>query len=1592
MNKHPSLVLPTHENYTNASDADELSNISKENETTGPNDPFHVDTGLIPQASLDDQEAELQGMGLSVFNQFDLEQGIMDQVDRALAKEEENRYRKILEKELKTINDDISLAKVDLKHVNDVEDRFESAYGHSRDTQRHLESVRKQKENKLKQLKTLKTRRENVNKKLNMLTKSVQSEEETGEDDSSTFDCAFTVGKQKESNKERLIRTGAMTPFGTVVKTSLPEQKTKDSGSGHMSIYEKTLMAKEPPSMAAMKSFDRYLKKKGVRMNSGEGKSDQTDGDTDGSKNNLSRKGFRRSCKLEQKTTDLTECTDDPKNDDYEFIVPSEEDDYLPSQEESSEDDYSGNSEDDVEVSGPCKRKKQSLCHSRGKKKPRPLPKYKENEDVDQRQTKIKRDLSIRQEKDDADPEFYNARLLKLQKKEEKESEYGDKVSTEDEEWDKEYQFDGSFQVPKKLWKKLFPYQKTGVRWLWELHCQQAGGIIGDEMGLGKTIQTIAFLAALKTSKVKNVNFPYKGLGPTIIVCPTTVMHQWLKEFHKWWPDFRVAILHSSGSFTGSESDLVRSMAKSQGILITSYNTLVIHQELVLRFNWHYVILDEGHKIRNPDAKVTLCCKQFRTPHRIILSGSPIQNNLKELWSLFDFVFPGKLGTLPDFMQHFSIPIVQGGYSNATQVQVETAFRCACVLRDTINPYLIRRMKADVKKGLDLPNKNEQVLFCRLTDEQRDVYQEYLDSRQCQDILQGKFQVFVGLITLRKICNHPDLSTCGPQMFKGQLAPTDPEYQFGYYKRSGKMIVVEALLRLWYKQQHRVLLFTQSKAMLNVLEKFVQEQGYTYLCMDGGTSISSRQPLISQYNNDPSIYLFLLTTRVGGLGVNLTGADRVIIYDPDWNPSTDIQARERAWRIGQTRQVTIYRLLTSGTIEEKIYHRQIFKQYLTNRILKDPKQRRLFKSQDLMELFTLGSKDNKVGTETSALFAGTGSNVKIPKRRRRNRFDEMEEKQKSKKIEDEKSGSHVEPEELDMELDIEKLDQMKELARRLSRQMEEEKKRRQVETRDSDKNADYLPPYETVQSENSKAHLSVEHEKSKAHLYDEHENSKSDLSVEHENSKSDLSVEHENSKAQLSDEHENSKSYLPIEHENSKAHLYDKHENSKSDLSVEHENSKAHLSVEHENDTLHLETIPSINDFSEQKSLLPSFGKDNCELENLDRNHSQSSIPQSVDAQISLPVTDGTNETKAADPPDKKNNWQRNGKLWTIPRKSLDTKEHQSSEEKDKNRLKSPTRFDFISHRSESVNSDDYFTDEELTSKKSKGKKKKRKHHHDARFEGERIPHLVKHCPLAQKREVDDQPAISREQKKENEKHEDDYVLRQLFKKTGIEGAMKHDKIMDSGRPDYAIVEAEAEKVAREAAAALRRSRQLCSSALSGLPSWTGHNGGLARPRFGQKKNSLLVTKPKTEPSDTSVQQSQSQKNAKDIKGRDRLFDGSTSGIVSLTSRNETLTSNDLLSRIKSRKRISTVAVVEDDDFLRPDQPQTVEKKDEDLLEDIRNYVAFMGNTNGEATTEEIILNFGKRLPKSDAPKFKAMLNQICDFHGGIWKLRSEFS
>ncbi|KAF9346573.1 hypothetical protein BGX26_001895 [Mortierella sp. AD094] len=567
-------------------------------------------------------------------------------------------------------------------------------------------------------------------------------------------------------------------------------------------------------------------------------------------------------------------------------------------------------------------------------------------------------------------------------------------------------ELEGGFKIPGDIYSNLFDYQKTCTQWLWELHCQGAGGIIGDEMGLGKTIQIISFLAGLLYSG--------KLDAPIIIVCPATLLKQWVKEFHRWWPPMRVAILHSSGSGMHSKAevdqgldedsfsdgyssgslkkkrktkrrfgggsrkgkrsegveertvadDIVDRISSKGHVIVTTYAGLRIHSSRLLRKSWSYIVLDEGHKIRNPDADITLVCKQFRTPHRIILSGTPIQNNLNELWSLFDFVFPGRLGTLPVFQSQFAIPINLGGYANASNIQVQTAYKCACVLRDLINPYLLRRMKVDVAS--DMPKKSEQVLFCKLTPSQRVAYEDFLKSNELTSIMDGKRHALYGIDLVRKICNHADI--LGRELHKDE-----PDY--GHYSKSGKMVVVKALLQMWQKEKHRVLLFSQTRTMLDILEKFINSEGYTYRRMDGTTPIQHRMGLVDEFNARDDVYVFLLTTKVGGLGVNLTGADRVIIFDPDWNPSTDVQARERAWRLGQTKEVTIYRLMTSGTIEEKIYHRQIFKQFLTNKILKDPKQRRFFKSHDMADLFTLEGED-AVGTETGGIFQGSEVAIK----------------------------------------------------------------------------------------------------------------------------------------------------------------------------------------------------------------------------------------------------------------------------------------------------------------------------------------------------------------------------------------------------------------------------------------------------------------------------------------------------------------------------------------------------------------------------------------------------------------------------------------
>ncbi|OWZ13129.1 DNA excision repair protein [Phytophthora megakarya] len=550
-------------------------------------------------------------------------------------------------------------------------------------------------------------------------------------------------------------------------------------------------------------------------------------------------------------------------------------------------------------------------------------------------------------------------------------------------------------------------------------------------MGLGKTVQLASFLGSLHRAK---------RVRTVLLLCPASVLLQWVRELHKWVPWMRVILLHASGTgvntssasecyeelidevfrFEDEESDGedetgMREDRTGGGVVISTYENVRQYQSLFLAREWDYVVLDEGHRIRNPDAETTLACKQLRTVHRIILSGTPIQNRLRELWSLFDFVYPGRLGTLPTFDDEFVLPIRAGGYATATKMQVLMAYKCALALKDLIQPFLLRRTKKEVltssasdSMGALLPGKQEQIIFCRLTKRQRALYKRFLASPEVASVLRRDIRPFRAISVLRHICNHPDLLASfgdgrladkkrqayddeddeeeGFANIAGLLDEDDEDKEegesnepFGAASASGKMIVLQKILALWKEQEHRVLIFTQTRSMLDILESFMSRHGHACTRLDGTTGVAERQQRLDAFNApDSELFAFLLTTRAGGIGVNLVGADRVVVFDPDWNPSTDVQARERAWRIGQQKPVTVYRLVTAGTIEEKIYHRQIFKQYLTSKVLHDAKRKRCFNKHSLRDLFVLADeKEEENGVaETNELFVA--GNVERP--------------------------------------------------------------------------------------------------------------------------------------------------------------------------------------------------------------------------------------------------------------------------------------------------------------------------------------------------------------------------------------------------------------------------------------------------------------------------------------------------------------------------------------------------------------------------------------------------------------------------------------
>ena len=524
--------------------------------------------------------------------------------------------------------------------------------------------------------------------------------------------------------------------------------------------------------------------------------------------------------------------------------------------------------------------------------------------------------------------------------------------------------------IKTELWEKLYDFQRIGVKFLLSKFLQNTGCLLADEMGLGKSFQAIAFVSAIFSS--------FNRIAPILIVCPTTLVDHWREEFSKWDSEIVCVDLSSSTSF----------QPKPKTVYLISYETFRARFDAleISKHQFSVAILDEAQRVRNPDAKTTIAVKRINCTCRIALSGSPIQNNLTELWSIFDFVAPGRLGTLPTFQEELATPIEQGTKPRASFTDTQLSLKCALIVRELTAPLMLRRLKRDFAEELELANKEEQVLFCQLSAEQLEVYCQFLSTETVRTVVQsdklghekGKF--FYALSVLRRIANHPDLL----------LSDWKDVDDFGNAERSGKLQVLIPLLELWHRQNRRCLVFSQSLGMLDILEQTLRNLNMTFLRMDGSTNTSRRAEIVALFdgnrktviaqNNAP--FCLLLSTRVGGVGLNLTGADRVVIFDPDWNPMTDTQARERSWRIGQKKDVKIFRLIAAETIEEVICKRQIYKHYLAQKILTDPRQTKLHDWDHLEDMFkapstSLGAESKASSSRSRALEKIFGSFKKI---------------------------------------------------------------------------------------------------------------------------------------------------------------------------------------------------------------------------------------------------------------------------------------------------------------------------------------------------------------------------------------------------------------------------------------------------------------------------------------------------------------------------------------------------------------------------------------------------------------------------------------
>eukprot|EP01133_Synstelium_polycarpum_P012845 gene12845-15083_t len=466
---------------------------------------------------------------------------------------------------------------------------------------------------------------------------------------------------------------------------------------------------------------------------------------------------------------------------------------------------------------------------------------------------------------------------------------------------------------------QLKPYQMQGLQWLVSLYNNKLNGILADEMGLGKTIQTISLVTYLMETKVNK--------GPYLIIVPLSTMANWGQEFAKWAPKVQKILYTGSKEARKVLFDTHIAPAKFN-VVITTYEYIIKDKNALSKIKWVYMIVDEGHRMKNYSSKLSITLGSFyQSRYRLLLTGTPLQNSLPELWSLLNFLLPTIFDSVDDFEQWFNAPFAATG--EKIEMNEEEQLLIIQRLHKVLRPFLLRRLKTEVET--QLPDKVEKVIKCEMSAFQSKMY-HLIRTKGVAKFTTGSGEdgnpklakgLRNTLVQLRKICNHPYLFY-------------DEEYQVDDYmvRCAGKFDLLDKILPKFKAAGHRVLIFSQMTQLIDILESFFYYKGYKYLRLDGSTKSDERGPMLNLFNAENSEYfIFVLSTRAGGLGLNLQTADTVIIFDSDWNPQMDLQAQDRAHRIGQKQTVRVLRLVTANSVEERILARANFKKELDRKII-----------------------------------------------------------------------------------------------------------------------------------------------------------------------------------------------------------------------------------------------------------------------------------------------------------------------------------------------------------------------------------------------------------------------------------------------------------------------------------------------------------------------------------------------------------------------------------------------------------------------------------------------------------------------------------